>query len=246
MDLNLKEKVVLITGASRGIGKACAEVLAREGSTIIINYNKNKEAAEKLSQELGNKSIAIKADVSNKDEVKEMFLKIKEQFGKLDVLVNNAGILHDSLLMMIKESDYNQILDTNLKGTFLCMQNASKMMMKQKSGKIINISSIIGKNGNAGQTHYAASKAGIIGLTKSAAKELGMYGVTVNSVAPGFIDTDMTKSMKEELKQQLIGNIALKRIGTPEDIAKVVLFLSSDLSNYISGEVIGVDGCQVI
>ena len=246
MDLELKGKIALITGASRGIGCECARLLAGEGASIIINYNKSQETAEKLAQELGNNSIAIKADVSNNQEVKEMFKKIKEDYGKLDILVNNAGILKDSLMMMVRESDYDEILNTNLKGTFLCMQQASKMMMKQKSGKIINISSIIGTKGNSGQTHYSASKAGVIGLTKSGAKELGRLGITVNAVAPGFIDTDMTKDMKEEVKQDLITSTALKRIGSPEDVAKVVLFLSSQLSNYVSGQIIGVDGCQVM
>jgi len=246
MDLGLKGKVILITGASRGIGKACAEMLAKEGATVIINYVEDGSGTEEFAKSLGNNSIAIKADISKTEEVKAMFAKVKETYGSLDVLVNNAGIIRDSLLMMIREQDYDDILNVNLKGTFLCTQQAAKMMMKKKSGKIINISSIVGRRGNAGQVHYSASKAGVIGLTKSAAKELGHFGVTVNAVAPGTIDTAMTKNLKEEFKGDLIKRTALGRIGTPEDVAKVVLFLSSSLSDYVSGQVIGVDGCQMM
>ncbi|MBN2101791.1 MAG: 3-oxoacyl-ACP reductase FabG [Candidatus Aenigmarchaeota archaeon] len=246
MDLGISGKIVLVTGGGRGIGKAVSETFSNLGATVIINYNKNKEPAESLTKKLGNGSLCIKADVSKSADVKQMFDTVKEKFGRLDILVNNAGILKDALLMMIREEDYNSIIDINLKGPFLCMQHAAKMMLRQRSGKIINISSIIGVNGNSGQTHYSASKAGLIGLTKSAAKELGRFGITVNAVAPGFIDTDMTKDMKDEIKKDLIASTSLGRIGKPEDVAKVVLFLGSNLSDYVSGQVIGVDGCQII
>jgi 3-oxoacyl-[acyl-carrier protein] reductase len=246
MKVSLKDKVILITGSTRGIGEASARFLAKAGANIIVNYKNSSESAERLVKELGNDSISIKGDVRNKEDVKKMFDLIKEKYGKLDILINNAGVLKDSLLIMTDEETYDYVLDTNLKGCFLCMQQASKLMMKQKKGKIINISSIIGINGNSGQVHYAASKAGVIGMTRSAAKELGRFGITVNAVAPGFVETDMIRDLKDEFKKKIINGIVLGRAAIPDDIAKVILFLSSDLSDYISGQVIGVDGCQVI
>lgn len=245
----LKDKVILVTGASRGIGRATALLLAEHGAKVIVNYNKSeKEAEEVISmiREKGNEAIKIKADVAKEEEVKKMFSEIKEKFGRIDVLVNNAGIMKNNLLLMTKTEEFNETVETNCKSVFLCMRAATKMMMAKKSGKIINVSSIVGTNGNSGQIVYSGSKAFLIGMTKSAAKELGMYGITVNAVAPGLIDTDMTKGLKEDIKQNLLNNVSLKRIGTPEDVAKVILFLSSGLSDYVSGQVIGIDGCQVM
>jgi 3-oxoacyl-[acyl-carrier protein] reductase len=249
MEKMLANTVTLVTGGSRGIGAATAILFGLHGSTVIVNYNKSPQEAEKVVSEIlahGGKAQVFRADVTNKDDVTKMFSHIKDTYGKLDILVNNAGILKDNLLMMIKDEDWDAIINTNLKGVFLCMQQATKVMMKQRSGIIINMSSIIGVYGNAGQVHYAASKAGVIGMTKSAAKELGRWGIRVNAIAPGIIDTDMTKNLKEEHKTKLVSNTALGRIGTPEDIAKVALFLASDLSAYVSGQIIGVDGCQVV
>ena len=245
----VKDKVILITGASRGIGRATALLLAGQGAKVIVNYNKSEREAEEvisMIREKGKEAILVKANVANEEEVKEMFSEIKEKFGRIDVLVNNAGIMRSNLLLMTRTDEFDEIIETNCKGVFLCMRAATKMMMKKMSGKIINISSIVGTNGNSGQMVYAGSKAFLIGLTKSAAKELGMYGITVNAVAPGLIDTDMTKDLNEDIKQDLVNNISLGRIGVPEDVAKVILFLCSELSDYVSGQVIGIDGCQIM
>ena len=245
----IEGKVILVTGASRGIGRATALLLAEQGAKVIVNYNKSeKEAEEVISRirEEGREALMIKANVANEEEVKGMFSEIREKFGRIDVLVNNAGIMKNNLLLMTKTDEFNEIVETNCKGVFLCMRAAAKMMMKKMSGKIINLSSIVGINGNSGQIVYSGSKAFLIGLTKSAAKELGMYGITVNAVAPGLIDTDMTEDLKEDIKQDLVNNISLGRIGTPEDVAKVILFLCSELSDYVSGQVIGIDGCQIM
>lgn len=245
----LKDKVILVTGAGRGIGRATALLLAEHGAKVIVNYNRSEKEAEEvisLVREKGNEAIKIKANVAKEEEVKEMFSKIKKEFGGIDVLVNNAGIMNSNLLLMTKTDEFDEIVETNCKGVFLCMRAATKMMMKKMSGKIINISSIVGLKGNNGQIVYSGSKAFLIGLTKSAAKELGMYGITVNAVAPGLIDTDMTKDLKEDIKQDLLKDISLGRIGTPEDVAKVILFLCSELSDYVSGQVIGIDGCQIM
>lgn len=245
----LKDKVILVTGAGRGIGRATALLLAEHGAKVIVNYNRSEKEVEEvisLVREKGNEAIKIKANVAKEEEVKEMFSKIKKEFGGIDVLVNNAGIMNSNLLLMTKTDEFDEIVETNCKGVFLCMRAATKMMMKKMSGKIINISSIVGLKGNKGQIVYSGSKAFLIGLTKSAAKELGMYGISVNAVAPGLIDTDMTKDLKEEIKQDLLNDISLGRIGTPEDVAKVILFLCSELSDYVSGQVIGIDGCQIM
>lgn len=245
----LKDKVVLVTGASRGIGRATSLLLAEHGANVVVNYNKSEKDAEEvvsLINEKGGEAIKIKADVSNENEVKEMFSQIKKRFGKIDVLVNNAGIVQNNLLLMTRTEEFDEIVGTNCKGVFLCMRFATKMMMKKRSGKIINMSSIVGRYGNSGQIVYSGSKAFIIGLTKSAAKELGMYGITVNAVAPGLINTDMIKDIKDDIIQNLSSNISLGRIGTPEDVAKVILFLCSEQGDYVSGQVIGVDGCQIM
>ena len=245
----LNDKVMLITGASRGIGRATALLAAANHAKIIVNYRSSDRTAEDLVDLIrqdGGDAIAIQADVSNENDVKRMFRTIKETYGQLDILVNNAGIMKNNLLIMIPMREFDELVATNCKGSFLCLQYAAKMMMKKKSGKIINLSSIVGVNGNSGQIVYSASKAFIVGMTKSAAKELGQFGISVNAVAPGIIDTDLTKDLKDEIRQQLISNVALGRIGTPEDVAKVIVILSSSYSDYISGQVIGVDGCQIM
>ena len=245
----LKDKVMLITGAGRGIGRATALLAAENHARVIVNYNNSERAADELLDLIaakGASAIKIKADVSKEDEVKRMFKEVKSEFGHLDILVNNAGIMRNNLLMMTKVDELSGMYDINCKGTFLCSQNAAKMMMRQNFGRIINLSSIVGTHGSHGQTAYAASKSFIVGFTTSAAKELGRYNITVNAIAPGLIATDMTKDLKDEVRAELIGNIALGRIGTPEDIAKVVLFLASPLGDYVSGQIIGVDGCQVM
>ena len=245
----LDGKVVLVTGASRGIGKAIALLAAENHAHVIVNYNKNEKSAAELVDTIHEKNLSasmIKADVSSEDEVKDMFSSIKEKHSKLDVLVNNAGIMRNSLLALTGTELFDHTIDVNLKGTFLCTRYASNMMRKQKSGRIINISSIVGLQGSEGQTVYSASKAAVIGFTRSAAKELGRYGIMVNAVAPGLIETDLIKDMKPDIRDKMLSSISLGRIGKPEDVAKVVLFLSSDLASYVSGSVILVDGCQTM
>ena len=245
----LNGKVMLITGASRGIGRATALLAADNGAKVVVNYNKGeKEAQEVVSMisKKGHDAIKIKANVADEKEVREMFNAAREKFGRLDVLVNNAGILKRSLILMTSSKDLQELIDTNIKGVFYCMQQAAKIMIKQKQGKIINSASIVGRYGSSASSAYAATKAAVIALTTSAAKELGSFGITVNAVAPGFIGTDMTSGIDEKKKQILLNNISLKRVGTPEDVSKVIIFLSSDLSDYVSGQVIGVDGCQIM
>ena len=245
----LKDKVVLITGASRGIGRAIALTAAENHARVIINYNRSDSEANRLVDEIngrGLSAVSVKADVSKEEEVKEMFAFVKEKYGRLDILVNNAGIMKNNLLIMTKPSEFDEIFGINCKGTFLCMQYAAKMMIRQKSGKIINLSSIVGVHGSKGQTAYSASKSMVIGLTKAAAKELGYYGITVNAIAPGFIETDLTKDVKDNVRQELIKNTPLGRAGNPGDIARAALFLSSDLGNYVNGQVIGVDGGEIM
>lgn len=245
----LHDKVMLITGASRGIGRATALLAAENHARVVVNYNNSEEEADSLVDSLimrGLDAIKIRADVSQEAEVKGMFKDIKNHFGRLDILVNNAGIMYNNLLMLTKVDELNRMYDINCKGTFLCTQQASKLMMRNNFGRIINISSIVGTHGNHGQSAYSASKSFILGFTSSMAKELGRYNITVNAIAPGVIATDLTKDLKEEIKDGLIDNVALGRIGTPEDVAKVALFLASPLGDYVSGQVIGVDGCQIM
>lgn len=246
----LNDKVMLITGASRGIGRATALLAATNHAKVIVNYRSSDEAARDLVDLIkqgGGDAIAIQADVSNEDDVKRMFRTIKETYGHLDILVNNAGIMKNNLLIMTPMREFDEVMATNCKGSFLCLQYAAKMMMRKKSGKIINLSSVVGVNGNSGQIVYSASKAFVVGMTKAAAKELGQFGISVNAVAPGIIDTDLNSIIKDEILQFLVqNNIALKRLGTPEDVAKVIVFLSSSFGDYISGQIIGVDGCQIM
>ncbi len=245
----LNGKVMLITGASRGIGRATALLAADNGAKVVVNYNHSEKEAEEVVSAISEKgydAIKIKANVADEKEVKEMFNAAREKFGRLDVLVNSAGILKRSLILMTSSKDLQELIDTNIKGVFYCMQQAAKIMIRQKEGKIINVASIVGRYGDSASSVYAATKAAVIAMTTSAAKELGSFGITVNAVAPGFIDTDMTKSIDEKIKQILLNNISLKRPGTPEDVGRVILFLSSGLSDYVSGQVIGVDGCQIM
>lgn len=249
MMIDLNGKVALITGGSRGIGKAIAIKLASYKANIVINYTSNKEHALKVKEEIesyGVKSIVIKCDVSKSDEVNNMIEEVVKEFGQIDILVNNAGITRDGLLMRMKEEDFDSVIDINLKGVFNCTKSATKYMMKKRYGKIINISSVVGLIGNAGQANYCASKAGVIGLTKSSARELASRNINVNAIAPGFIDTDMTSVLNENLKETMLKNIPQNRFGSPEDVANLVLFLASDMSSYITGQIINVDGGMVM
>ena len=241
----LEGKVALVTGASRGIGRAIALKLASEGAKVAINFAGNTAKAEEVKAEIesnGGEALLVQADVSSAEAVEEMINKVTEKFGKIDILVNNAGITRDGLLMRMKDSDFDDVINTNLKGVYNCTKTVSKLMIKQRSGRIVNMASIVALTGNAGQTNYAAAKAGIIGFSKSAAKELAARGITVNVVAPGFIDTDMTAVIPEKNKEIMLKEIPLGRIGTPEDIANAVKFLASDEAAYITGQVIRVDG----
>ena len=240
-----EKKVVLITGGTRGIGKAIAIKFAQNGYNLILNYVSDRTNLEKLKQEFKEYNIEvlfIKTDVSKIEECENMAKLAIEKFNKIDVLVNNAGITKDMLLMRMKKEDFEQVIDTNLVGTFNVTKNVVPYMMKARSGRIINISSVVGISGNAGQTNYSASKAGIIGFTKSLAKEIASRNILVNAVAPGFIETNMTDVLKDDVKQEIAKNIPLKRMGTTQDVANVVKFLASDDSSYITGQVINVDG----
>jgi 3-oxoacyl-[acyl-carrier protein] reductase len=244
----LKDKCAIVTGAGRGLGRAIALRLAELGANIVVNY-RNSEKEEELIQEIkakGVEALMVKADVSSFKECEELVKAAVEKFGKVDILVNNAGITKDTLLLRMKEEDFDKVIDINLKGCFNTTKHISSVMLKQKSGRIINISSVIGLIGNAGQANYAASKAGIIGFTKSCAKELGSRGITVNAIAPGFIETEMTDVLSDKLKDTMINNIPLKRFGNPKDVANLVAFLAGDDSAYITGQVINVDGGMVM
>lgn len=239
------DKCALITGATRGIGKQIAITLAKQGYNIALNYRKENEELEntkKEIEEIGVQVLAVKGDVSNFEDCENFVKQVIERFGKIDVLVNNAGITKDMLLMRMKKEEFEQVIDTNLVGTFNVTKNVVPYMMKARSGRIINISSVVGISGNAGQTNYSASKAGIIGFTKSLAKEIASRNILVNAVAPGFIETNMTDVLKDDVKQEIAKNIPLKRMGTTQDVANVVKFLASDDSSYITGQVINVDG----
>lgn len=244
----LKGKTALVTGAGRGIGKAIALKLAGEGANILLNYVHSKEGAEQVVKEieqLGVRALAVQADVSVFSEAKELVTKAKEEFGTVDILVNNAGITKDGLIMRMSEEDFDRVIEVNLKGVFNCARHVVPIMVKQRSGRIINITSVVGLVGNAGQANYAASKAGVIGLTKSLAKEIGSRGITVNAVAPGFIETDMTSGLSEKLIEAAKGSITLQRLGKPENVADTVCFLASGMGEYITGQVISVDGGMV-
>lgn len=239
------EKVALITGATRGIGKQIALTLSKEGYNIALNYRTANDELEELKKEIENNNVevlAVQGDVSNFEDCEKIGKQTIEKFGRIDVLVNNAGITKDMLLARMKEEDFKQVIDVNLMGTFNVTKNVISYMMKARSGRIINLSSVVGISGNAGQSNYAASKAGIIGFTKSLAKEVASRNILVNAIAPGFIQTSMTEVLKDEIKEEIVKTIPLKRMGTAEDVANLVKFLASSDSSYITGQVINVDG----
>ena len=241
----LENKTAIVTGSAKGIGKGIATEFARQGATVVINYCGSKEAALKTVEEIkafGGKAIPYQADISDYEMSKKMMDDIIKEYGAVDILVNNAGITRDNLILRMSESEFDDVIRTNLKGTFNCIKHVTKYMLKNKSGKIINISSISGVNGIAGQANYSASKAGIIGLTKSFAKEMSSKGININAIAPGFIETDMTKVLNDKYVEEIVNTIPSKRVGRPEDIAKAALFLASDMSDYITGQTLMVDG----
>ena len=245
----LEGKVAVVTGASRGIGRAIALKLADEGAKVVVNYSGSQAKAEEVVaaiQEAGGEALAIQASVAKSDEVVALMDAAVKTFGSLDILVNNAGITRDNLLMRMKENEWDDVIDTNLKGVFLCTKAVTRQMMKQRAGRIINISSIVGVAGNAGQANYVAAKAGVIGLTKTTAKELASRNILVNAIAPGFIETEMTAELPEELKQGMLTQIPLAKLGQPEDIAKAVVFLASDDANYMTGQTLHIDGGMVM
>ncbi|MED3762521.1 3-oxoacyl-[acyl-carrier-protein] reductase [Ureibacillus terrenus] len=241
----LEGKTAVVTGASRGIGRAIALELAKEGANVVVNYSGSKEKAEQVVNEIlemGRKAIAVQANVADNDSVQNLMKKALEEFGSIDILVNNAGITRDNLLMRMKEEEWDEVIQTNLKGVFLCTKAVTRQMMKQRSGRIINIASVVGVTGNAGQANYTAAKAGVIGLTKTAARELASRNILVNAIAPGFITTEMTDALPEDVKTSMLSQIPLGKFGKPEQVAKAVVFLASDDAEYITGQVLHVDG----
>ena len=243
------KKTAIVTGAAKGIGKAIALKLAEEGFNIVLNYRSREDKAIETENEIKEKNVEvlrIQGDITNTEDVLNLVNKAKEKFGSIDVMVNNAGITKDNLLLRMKEEEFDSVINTNLKGVFNCLKAITPIMVKQKHGKIISISSVVGITGNAGQVNYAASKAGVIGMTKSLAKEIGSRGITVNAVAPGFIETDMTSVLNDKLKETAKKELPLRRLGTPEDVANVVSFLASEKADYVTGQVIHVDGGMVI
>ena len=245
----LENKIAIVTGASRGIGREIALVLAREGAQLVLT-SRNLESLQAVATEIedtgGLSPLCLALDVKNAEKVQEIADKTLDNYKRVDILVNNAGVTRDGLFVRMAEADWDEVLDTNLKGTFLCMRAVSKIMMKQRAGRIINVASVIGLTGNAGQANYAASKAGIIALTKSVARELGSRNVLVNAIAPGFIETEMTQSLVPDVKDKILKTIPVGFFGKPADVAQTVLFLASEESNFITGQVITVDGGMVM
>lgn len=247
--MRFEEKVAVVTGASRGIGAEIAKTLAKEGAKVVVNYSGSEAKAQEVVAEieaLGSEAIAVRADVSNSEDVKAMMDETIATFGKIDFLVNNAGITRDNLLMRMKEDEWDDVMNINLKGVFVCTKAVTRQMMRQRSGKIVNVASIVGVAGNPGQANYVAAKAGVIGLTKTTAQELASRNILVNAVAPGFITTDMTDALPEDVKEGMLQMIPLKRLGKPEHVAKTVAFLLSDDANYITGQTIHIDGGMVM
>jgi 3-oxoacyl-[acyl-carrier protein] reductase len=247
--MNLEGKVALVTGASRGIGREIALELAREGCNVAVNFAGSEAKANQVVDEIksiGREAIAVQCNVSDAEAVQAMVKETIGQFGSIDILVNNAGITKDNLLMRMKETEWDDVININLKGVFLCTKAVTRQMMKQRSGRIINISSIVGVSGNPGQANYVAAKSGVIGLTKTTARELAPRGITVNAVAPGFISTDMTDQLPEDVRSEMLKQIPLSRFGDPQDIAKVVTFVASDSASYMTGQTLHIDGGMVM
>jgi 3-oxoacyl-[acyl-carrier protein] reductase len=245
----LEGKIALVTGASRGIGRAVALELARQGANVAVNYAGSEAKANEvvdMIRSLGREAFAVQADVARAEDVERMVKTVLDQFGRLDILVNNAGITRDNLLMRMKEEEWDAVINTNLKGVFLCTKAVTRPMMKQRYGRIINVASVVGVIGNPGQANYVAAKAGVIGLTKTAARELASRNITVNAIAPGFITTDMTEALSAELKEEMLKQIPLARFGEPDDVARVVAFLASDAAGYMTGQTLHVDGGMVM
>ena len=241
----LTGKIAIVTGASRGIGRQIAKTLAEQGAAVIVNYCGSEQAANETVEQItasGGTAKAYQADVSDYTQAADMMNDVVKEYGRIDILINNAGITRDNLILKMNDEDFMKVINTNLTGTFNCVKHASKIMLKQKYGRIVNMASIVGIYGNAGQANYAASKAGVIGMTKSVAKELGSGNITVNAIAPGYIGTDMTDSLPDAAKEKITSAIAMKRMGTVEDVANLAAFLASDNASYITGQVIGVDG----
>lgn len=245
----LTGKTAVVTGGSRGIGRAICIELAKQGANVVVNYSGSEAKAAEVVKEieaLGTKAVAIQANVADSAAVESLMKQALEMFGTIDILVNNAGITRDNLLMRMKEQEWDDVMDTNLKGVFLCTKAVTRQMMKQRAGRIINISSIVGVAGNPGQANYVAAKAGVIGLTKTTAQELASRNILVNAIAPGFITTEMTDALPEEIKETMLKQIPLAKLGHPEDIAKAVVFLASDSANYITGQTLHIDGGLVM
>ncbi|HMO56171.1 MAG TPA: 3-oxoacyl-[acyl-carrier-protein] reductase [Roseiflexaceae bacterium] len=249
MQISLKDRVALVTGGSRGIGRAIAVTLAAAGAAVAVNYRDNQAAAEAVVAEIsaaGGQAFAIKADISRQEEVEQLFKAVIERYGKIDILVNNAGITRDGLLLRMKEEDFDAVLDTNLRGAFLCTKAALRPMARGRGGRIINIASVVGLAGNPGQANYAAAKAGLIGFTKSVAREMASRAITVNAIAPGYIETEMTGVLSDQVRAAILEAIPLGRIGIAQDVADMACFLASDAAAYITGQTIAVDGGMVM
>lgn len=245
----MENKVAIVTGASRGIGAAIAKKLASLGAIVIVNYAGSREKAEAVVKEIenaGGKAITMQCDISDFNKCGEFINEVKDRFGSVDILVNNAGVTRDGLCMAMKEEDFDAVINTNLKGTFNCIKFTSRIMMKQRHGKIINMTSVSGVTGNAGQVNYSAAKAGVIGITKSMARELSSRNINVNAIAPGFIETDMTAKLSDKVKEQAVSQIPLSRFGKPEEVAELVAFLAGEKSNYITGQIFHIDGGMVM